>query len=131
MRSASALGKFHKEYGKKAVFYVVYIREAHPSDGRRPRPGNPKDPTNNIEREVLASKCIKSMKLEIPVVIDDIKDVANKAYGAWPDRIYIVDTEGKITYKAGRGPRGFKPDEAKKALKELLEKKKDKEEKDK
>ena len=107
---------------------VVYIREAHPSDGRRSRPGAPKDPTTNIEREVLASKCIKSMKLKIPVVIDDIKDVANKAYAAWPDRIYIVDTEGKITYKAGRGPWGFKPDDAKKALKELLAKDKKEEE---
>ena len=106
---------------KKAVFYVVYIREAHPSDGRRPRPGAPKDPKTNIEREVLASKCIKSMKLKIPVIVDDIKDVANKAYSAWPDRIYIIGTDGKIAYKAGRGPWGFKPDDAKKKLKELLE----------
>lgn len=99
---------------------MIYIREAHPSDGRSPIPNAPKDPTSIDEREIVASDCIKEMKLTIPFLVDDMKDTANKAYSAWPDRIYIVGTDMKIAYKADRGPWGFKPDDAKKALKDLL-----------
>jgi hypothetical protein len=60
------------------------------------------------------------MKLSIPFVIDDMSDTANKAYSAWPDRIYVVNKEGKVAYKAGQGPWGFKPEDAKEALKGLL-----------
>ena len=108
------------------TFYIVYIREAHPSDGRSPIKDAPKDPKSIDERDILASKCIKKMKLTVPCLIDNMKDEANKGYSAWPDRIYIIDKELKIHYKAGRGPWGFKPDEAEKSLKELLEKKKKK-----
>ncbi len=99
---------------------MVYIREAHPSDGRRPAPNAPKDPKTLEERELVASDCVKSMKLSIPFLIDGIEDAANKAYAAWPDRIYIVGKDGKIAYKGGMGPGGFKPAEARDKLAEIL-----------
>lgn len=103
------------------MFYVVYIREAHPADGRRPIPNAPKDPKSLDERESVASDCVKGMKLSIPFLIDDMQDTANKAYAAWPDRMYIVDRQGKVAYKGEPGPKGFKPDDARAKLKELLE----------
>lgn len=61
------------------------------------------------------------MKLSIPFLIDDMEDTANKAYGAWPDRMYVVDRQGKVAYRGEPGPKGFKPEEARAKLKELLE----------
>ncbi len=60
------------------------------------------------------------MKLSIPGVVDDLKDTASAAYAAWPDRIFVVGTDLKIAYAGGRGPGGFKPDEAKAALRKIL-----------
>ena len=80
---------------------MIYIREAHPSDGRRSIPGAPKDPKSIDERDILASKCIKEMKLTIPCLVDNMKDEANKAYSGWPDRIYIIHKDQKIHHKAG------------------------------
>jgi hypothetical protein len=37
-----------------------------------------------------------------------------------PARLYVIDTEGKIAYKSGRGPFGFKPGEMEQALVLLL-----------
>jgi hypothetical protein len=34
-----------------------------------------------------------------------------QAYAAWPDRIYVVGTDGRIAYKGGPGPRGFSAEE--------------------
>lgn len=61
------------------------------------------------------------MKLSIPFLVDDLEDTASKAYAAWPDRIYIVGRDGRIAYKGGPGPRGFKPDEAREKLRALVE----------
>ena len=36
-------------------------------------------------------------------------DKVNKAYAAWPDRLYVVGTDGKIAMMGEPGPRGFKP----------------------
>jgi len=37
-------------------------------------------------------------------------------YTGWPDRIYLIDPQGKIAYKSKPGPFGFKPEELAAAL---------------
>ena len=48
------------------------------------------------------------MKITIPVLIDKGDDAVNKAYGGWPERLYVIGADGKVAYKGVRGPRGFK-----------------------
>jgi len=36
---------------------------------------------------------------------------AEEAYFAWPERLYVVDESGRVAYKGGVGPFGFKPAE--------------------
>jgi hypothetical protein len=33
-----------------------------------------------------------------------------------PARLYLIDADGKVAYKSGRGPFGFKPGELEQAL---------------
>ena len=42
------------------------------------------------------------------------------AYAAWPDRLYLIDMEGKVAYAGGIGPSGFKPIELQQAIVNLL-----------
>ncbi len=51
-------------------------------------------------------------------------NTAQKAYAGWPDRLYVIDAEGKVAYKGGPGPGGFRPPEAEAALKKLVGEKK-------
>jgi hypothetical protein len=94
---------------------VVYIREAHPTDGRQV-PQNQKDkvlvkdPTSDEERAKVADDFAKQFKLKLPILLDTIDDKMEKAYAGWPDRLYVIHG-GKIAYKGEPGPRGFKPDE--------------------
>lgn len=39
-----------------------------------------------------------------------MEDKADEAYAAWPERLYIAH-KGKIVFKGGRGPEGYKPSE--------------------
>ncbi len=51
----------------------------------------------------------------MPVLVDEISDPVGNAYSAMPARLYVIDTAGKVAYKSGRGPFGFKPGEMEQA----------------
>lgn len=72
------------------------------------------------ERVKVAGECLKDLKLSIPCLVDDMQNTAQKAYAGWPDRIYVIDKDGKVAYRGEPGPRGFRPAEAEEALKKLL-----------
>jgi hypothetical protein len=63
---------------------------------------------------------VDRLKYRVPVAIDGIENAADKAYAAWPERIYVIGAGGRIVYKGGMGPFGFKPEEAEKSLAEHL-----------
>ena len=105
-------------YKDKAEFFLVYIREAHPEIKENDKAiGQPK---TLEERTILASKCVSELKLSLPIIIDTMDGAVEKAYRGWPDRMCIVDLDGKVAYYGRRGPGGFKPKEGEEALKKLL-----------
>src|SRR5947208_499625 len=103
----------YEKYKDKARIYVVYIREAHPTDGRQV-PINVKerilvpDPKTLEERQKVAEEFAEQFKVSIPILVDTLDDKVEKAYAGWPDRMYVIDAKGKIAYKGGPGPGGFK-----------------------
>lgn len=106
---------------------MVYIREAHAADGKRPIKNDPvsndtKEPKDYDDRLENASTCVEDLGIELPCLIDDMKNGTDGAYSGWPDRLFVVDVEGKIAFRGEPGPRGFDPKAMEKALKELLEK---------
>lgn len=112
----------HQAYKDQAEFLFVYIREAHPSNGSWADDGvKLVDPADLDKRGDAAGSCASELNLTMPSVVDDMDDTVNLLYSAWPERIVVIDTAGKIRYRGKLGPFGFKPREAKKALGELLE----------
>ena len=107
------------------AFYAVYILEAHPSDVWQMQ-SNIKDqvvfasPRNLDEREYVAGACVRKLGIKFPAVIDGFDNTVEKAYTGWPDRMYLIDTQGRVVYKSRPGPFGFKTDELKAALAKLL-----------
>src|SRR6516225_3509565 len=57
---------------------------------------------------------------ELPLFVDEMDDRVGHAYSGMPARLYIIDRVGKVAYKSGRGPYGFKPDEMEQSLVMLL-----------
>ena len=68
-----------------------------------------KDPRNYRERTAVAAKACSVLRTKLPCLIDGLNNAVNKAYSAWPDRIFVVDTAGKIAVLGGQGPFGFSP----------------------
>jgi type I thyroxine 5'-deiodinase len=92
------------------------VREAHPTDEWQMK-SNLKDdvcyaqPKTLEQRLAIANDFTKRFKYTVPFGIDDMRNAADLAYSAWPERLYIVDESGHIAYRGGMGPFHYKPDE--------------------
>ena len=105
-----------KKYSGLADFAYIYIKEAHADDEWQVEKNKIGDvvfnqPQSFEERLILAQAFQEAMGTETTILVDDITNVANAAYAAWPERIYVIGPDGRITYKGGRGPFYFDPDE--------------------
>jgi Ca2+-binding EF-hand superfamily protein/thiol-disulfide isomerase/thioredoxin len=111
----------YKRHQKDATFLMVYVREAHPTDGWKMESNNKvgvavKQPTTLEERRATAGQFCQRLKTVMPVVVDEINDPVGNAYSGMPARLYVIDTQGKVAYKSGRGPFGFRVGEMEQAL---------------
>jgi hypothetical protein len=119
-----ALNKLYLQYRDRVEFRLVYIREAHPTDGWQV-PANLRDsilfedPKDLEQRRVVAGACVKTLGIQFPALVDTVDDAVESQYAGWPDRIYVIDLEGKIAYKGAPGPRGFVVPEAAAAVAKL------------
>ena len=115
------LSDLYAEYGDRVQFLVIYIREAHPTDGWYMGNHDFRDPRTIGERRELAETCEIRLRYGIPTIVDEMDDRVMKAYAAWPDRLYLVDFDGTVTYAGGIGPWGFNPSELKRAIDRLMD----------
>ncbi len=112
-------------YRDRVEFVVVYIREAHPEEGWVVTPNRDadirvNDPTSDEERHEVAASCALRLEIRMPVVVDPIDDRIARAYGALPDRLYLIGRGGRVAFQGERGPFGFKPAELESAIREEL-----------
>lgn len=77
-------------------------------------------PRNEEERTNVAGTCVRKLGIEIPAVIDEFGNSTETAYTGWPDRLYIIDANGRVAYKSKPGPFGFHADELKAAIAKLF-----------
>ena len=101
---------------------MVYIQEAHSSDLWQMEPNVRQNvifanPKNMEEREAVAGACVRNLHIEIPALIDPILNSTDSDYTGWPDRLYVIDREGRVAYKSRPGPFGFHPEEMEPHLK--------------
>ena len=103
---------------------MVYILEAHASDAWS-IVNNTKinlaipTPRSLAERGLVASSCVRTLGIEMPAVLDNLDNATEAAYTGWPDRLYLIDRDGRIAFKSGTGPWGFVPADLAAQLKQI------------
>jgi hypothetical protein len=110
-----ALHQLWETWQEQITFVVVYIREAHPEEGWVVSPNRDEDilvndPTTTEERVEVAASCAINLQIRMPVVVDEVDDAIADAYGALPDRLYLIDQDGNVAFQGEPGPWGFNPD---------------------
>ena len=118
---AGNVEKLYRDYQARATFVMVYVREAHPTDGWVSE-GNGSvgvalpQPRSDAERLKVAQTCAGRLGLGFPMLVDSLDDRVGARYSGMPSRLYVIDRSGLIAYKSGRGPFGFKPREMEQSL---------------
>jgi len=115
-----------ERYRESVDFVVVYIREAHPEEGwvvtmNRDAGITVNDPTTDDERSRVAATCAIGLQIRMPVVVDRLDDALASAYGALPDRLYLIARGGRIAFQGEPGPFGFRPEALEAAIRRELE----------
>ena len=106
------IGRFNEIYQElkdRFRFLNIYTREAHPTDGWRleinDRQGvEHEQPGTTDERVIVVKSCQSRHSIEIPLALDSMDDDIEKLYSGIPERLYIIDEHGIVTYRCGRGP---------------------------
>lgn len=77
-------------------------------------------PETDQERSEVAGTCVLRLAIKLPAVIDGIDNRVERAYTGWPDRLYVIGTDGRVRYKSAAGPFGFSTAELEQALVTVL-----------
>ena len=110
--------RLYDDYQDHADFLTIYVREAHPLDEWQMK-SNEKgqddvcyaQPKTLEQRVAIANDFTKRFKYTVPFGIDEMNNAANDAYSAWPERLYVIDEQGRVSYKGGNGPFKYDPKE--------------------
>lgn len=78
-----------------------------------------KNPQTDGERFQVAESCVRTLGIRFPAVIDGIDNTVERLYTGWPDRLFLIDREGRVVYKSAPGPFGFEPANLESALRRL------------
>lgn len=120
------LNRLYRDYRDLVEFFVVYIEEAHPIDAWQV-PSNLEDDVlvattrTADERYQVAGVCLTKLGLELPALIDEPDNRVERAYTAWPDRLYVIDRDGRIAHRSEAGPFGFEPADVDATLNRILQ----------
>ncbi len=79
------------------------------------------DPKTEDERSHVATSCVRDLKIEIPALLDDARNSTERAYTGWPDRLYLIDRQGKVRFKSKPGPFGFHVTDLARAVKAVVQ----------
>ena len=58
----------------------------------------------------MAVLCLLNLKLAMPTLLDGMDNGTDRKYAALPERLYVLDAEGRIAHRSGMGPWGFDVD---------------------
>ncbi len=68
-----------------------------------------RSPRDEAGRESVAGACVRKLGIKFPALVDSIDNRTEQAYTGWPDRLYVIDREGRVALKTSPGPFGFHP----------------------
>ncbi len=120
------MDEIYNQYKDRVEFFLVYVREAHPTDGWQVD----RNIENQVlfrahqdfaERESVAGSCSLGLNIALPMLIEEMDNGVDEAYGAAPVRLYVVDAQGQVAYHGGAGPHFLDPDEWGQAIKTVAD----------
>ena len=80
-----------------------------------------RNPQSDGERFQVAESCVRTLGIRFPALIDGIDNTVERLYTGWPDRLVLIDRDGRVVYKSAPGPFGFTPAHLEAALRTVVD----------
>lgn len=106
MTRLSAYQRVVRQYADIADSLLVYIEEAHPSDGWVSSDAPYQIPRHRCLEDRLRAARLLDVQ-GTAVAVDTMDNSSNSAYGAYFERLYILKDQ-RVVYQGGRGPEGYR-----------------------
>ncbi len=111
----------YRQYRDRVAFFVVYVQEAHPTDGWQVDSNVAEEvlyPQHQSyeAREFVAAACQLDLKISVPILVEEMDNAIDEAYGAAPERLYLIGRDGRVSYHGGAGPFFFDLDAWERAI---------------
>ena len=113
MKSFIELAQLYKQLNSPIDFIIIYIREAHASDGWKfdgpqysfiANHRTIKDRIDAIKTMIQMAKINKES--QVSVYSDTMNDHTNHLFRGWPEKLYVLYDQ-KILYQGKNGPTGY------------------------
>ena len=127
--SAAELKRIAAQYHDRVDFRLVYISEAH-ADGApesqwqssiNQKEGIDLPAARDLaEKQEHATLCLRKLTLPFAVEVDGMDAAAERAYQAWPSRLYLVGRDGQVAFQTRLGELDFHADDLERAIREIL-----------
>lgn len=106
------MAEIYNRFRDRVEFFVVYVQEAHPTDGWQTESNVAegilfRQHQNFEEREQVANTCSLDLRIPLPILIEEMDNAIDEAYGAAPERLYLIGANGRVAYQGGPGPQFF------------------------
>ncbi|MCH7738159.1 MAG: hypothetical protein IH872_12255 [Chloroflexi bacterium] len=117
--------RLYSRFRDRVEFFVVYIQEAHPTDGWQVESNISEEilyrqHQSFDEREEAAQSCTIGLHISIPTLVEEMDNAIDEAYGAAPERLYLIGQDGKVVYHGGAGPHFFDLEELDEAIQMMV-----------
>jgi len=108
-RQSERMKQLIANFDNLVQFLFVYTSEAHPTDGWNTNSNRSEkimyaQPTNMDERAKVAHDWRSAYSFDSPVVLDWPDNRINDDYAGEPERLYVLDAKGIVTFKSEQGP---------------------------
>lgn len=109
-----------EKYKDAFVYIVLYINEAHPSNGWFIGDGvyTIANHTCIQDRKIAAQYLDDDLHPDVHVLLDNVENQGQKVFGTKYERLYVLQ-EGRVLYQGGNGPFGYNLDDLDEFLKGL------------
>uniref|UniRef100_A0A8C3F7M9 Iodothyronine deiodinase n=1 Tax=Chrysemys picta bellii TaxID=8478 RepID=A0A8C3F7M9_CHRPI len=110
--------KLVEDFNSIADFLIIYIEEAHATDGWAFKNNIVINNHRNLQDRKKAAQFLLKENPLCPVVLDTMENLSSSKYAALPERLYLVQG-GKVVYKGGVGPWNYNPEDIRAILEKL------------
>lgn len=119
--AAPVLNELARQYAARSGFLLVYIREAHSTDQWQSTINEREQiqltPAASAEQKhEYAAMCQRKLHLQFPSAVDGLDNQAEKAFAAWPSKVYVLSAAGKILFSSGLSEQEFDATALRKAI---------------